>query len=159
MRVICWTSNKTLELTGHPKQSACQLRAPCLPLRGSVRQTKQPVAHPYLLGYYEAWLKSGRRLPMPSGLLHCATGPQGLVPTRTYRRWRLRAADPLRSRLSDLSDKARRCGRHFACRRRQEYPRHGYSSRQRPCSKSLGESNDQNHYDNLGPSHTPCHGC
>jgi len=46
----------------------------------------------------------------------------------------------------------------FARRRRQEFPRHGYSSRQRLCSKSLGESNDQNHYDNLGPSHTPCHG-
>jgi len=51
-----------------------------LPLSGSVRQTKMPVAHPYLLGYYEAWLKSGRRLPMPRGLLHCATGLQGLVP-------------------------------------------------------------------------------
>ena len=54
---------------------------PALPLRGSAgRQTKQPVAHPYLLGYTEAWLKSGRRLPMPRGLLHCATGLQGLVP-------------------------------------------------------------------------------
>ena len=45
-----------------------------------VRQTKQPGAHPYLLGYNEAWLKSGRRLPMPRGLLHCATELQGLVP-------------------------------------------------------------------------------
>ena len=142
-----------------------------LPLNSSVKQTKQPVTHLYLLGYNQAWLKSGRRLPVPLGC--CIARPdcngsyrhpdQTALPWQLRRyppcgRWRLRAADPLRSRLSDLSDKARRCGRHFNCRRRQELPRHGYSSRQRPCSKPLGESNDQNHYDNLGPIHTPCHG-
>ena len=52
-----------------------------LPLRGSVKQTKQPVAHPYLLGYNEACLKSARRLPIPRGLLDCATGLQGVVST------------------------------------------------------------------------------
>jgi len=46
-----------------------------------VRQAKQPVAHSYLMGYSEACLKSGRRLPRPSGLLPCVTGLQGLVST------------------------------------------------------------------------------
>ena len=52
-----------------------------LPLNSSVKQTKQPVTHLYLLGYNQAWLKSGRRLPVPRGLLDCATGLQGLVST------------------------------------------------------------------------------
>jgi hypothetical protein len=47
----------------------------------SAKQTKQPVAHPYLLGYNGACLNSGRRLPMPRSLLDCATGLQGLVST------------------------------------------------------------------------------
>ena len=150
-------ANKPLEWKGHHQLSAASPQAPCLPLRGSAgRQTKQPVAHPYLLGYTEAWLKSGRRLPMPRGLLHCATGLQGLVPVGDGVS-ELRIHYGPGSRLSDLSDKESRCGRHFACRRRQEFPRHGYSSGQRHCSKSLGESNDQNHHDNLGPSRTPCH--
>ena len=47
----------------------------------SVKQTKQPVAHPYLLGYIEACLESGRPLPMRRGLVDCETELQGLVST------------------------------------------------------------------------------
>lgn len=74
-------SNTPLEWTGRHQLSASLPQAPCLPLRGSVRQAKQPVARPYLAGYTEACLKSGRRLPMPRGLLPCVTGLQGLVST------------------------------------------------------------------------------
>jgi putative addiction module killer protein len=73
------TANNASHQRRHLKV-ASMTKAFCGLVMASVRQTKQPVAHPYLLGYYEAWLKSGRRLPMPRGLLHCATGLQGLVP-------------------------------------------------------------------------------
>lgn len=43
------------------------------PLIASVRQAKQPVARGYLLGCSGECQKSGRYLPMPSGLPPCVT--------------------------------------------------------------------------------------
>lgn len=46
-----------------------------------VRQTKQPVACAYLLGYTEACSKFGRLLPMPRGLHPCVTEQPRLAST------------------------------------------------------------------------------